>query len=505
MFVARRVSIFAMACIAASIAGCGGGWLARTDAVTSESARGAVSAIHSRTTPSGRLLTWVDADVASPSSWQQAAPYVDYAIVGQSTSDITLAQTIAAAGIGVVEYTNPNRQAQAGIPHFPDNEPGDYAVDCTGARIYKVGVGVPTPPPPVPTPTPLDLSVYLMDPHSANLASSWAGEVTGFAQSVGSSPTFVFEDQADSLAGLSRQPPCDYAQPDWTTAGDAMDEAMLASASGDGVQTQILYNGLDTGWNAPSPTYTPSAMGLNASTSGGMAENCYSKVPGATRVRPAPTPYPAHDDQWLSTENVEIAMAASGDLFVCNANSDATVDAGNRTELRKYVIASLLLTYDPAATVVDEQFRTKSGLSVFPESQMFAQSPIDPTPSQISDLLIGGVYARRYAACSIAGSPIGACVVVVNPSSSGAHPFPYPGQYDGTVHITGGGVLEPGSQVFLSASPPPAVQPESAIIAYVTSSMRTRSIVTGAPAVRRQGVRPSPHFRIGPSTLPSPR
>ena len=474
MYHARQAFAFALACVAASFVGCGGdGIPSGTSVPHASTAMGHAGAFVRRgAPPQGRLYSWVDADSADPPSWQQAAPYVDFAIVGQSGADIALAQTIAASGIGVVEYTNPNRQAQAGVPHFRHNLPGDYAYDCTGARIYKVGVGVPSPPPPVPTPTPRDLSLYLMDPHSTNLAASWAGEVTAFASAAQTTPAFVFEDQADSLDGMSKSPPCDYQQPDWTDAGNALDTAMLADAGVAGVTTQIVYNGLDTGWQAPSPDYTPSAIGLNPSTAGGMAENCYSKVPGATRVRPDPTPYPAHDDQWLSTENVQIAMAASGRLFVCNANSDGNVDAGQFTELRKYVIASLLLAYNPATTVLDEQFRAKSGLSVFPEVALLAQSPIDSQPSQISDLLVGGVYARRYADCSIAGVSIGGCVFVVNPSSTKAQPFPYAGEYSGTVHITGGSVLEPGSSVFLSSDPPPSVRPESAVIAYQPGSKR---------------------------------
>jgi hypothetical protein len=412
-----------------------------------------------------RLLTWIDADDSRPPSWTAAAPYVDMAIVGQAGKDIALAQTLRSAGIGVVEYSNPNRQAQAGIPHFPHNLPGDFARDCTGLRIYKLGIGVPTPPPPEPTPTPQDLSIYQMDPNSSNLAQSWAGEVTAFSGEVGAMPAYVFEDDADSLAGMSHNAPCDYQQPAWTAAANMLDTEMAAQAAVQGVQPAIVYNGLDTGPYPSSPTYTPSALDLNASAAGGMAENCYSKVPGWTRARPDPTPYPAHDMQWLSTENVEIAMTAAQRSFVCNANSDNDVDAAARTELRKYVIASILLTYDPQTTILDEQFKAKSGLSVFPESEFVVTDPIDPTPAQITDLEIGNVYARRYGACSVDGVSVGGCAIVVNPSSMRAYPFPYPGQYMQTLHLIGGGVLDPGSMVEVSNAGPPSVQAESAVIA----------------------------------------
>src|SRR4029077_14438481 len=103
-----------------------------------------------------RLITWINADRASPApDWAAVSSYVNYALVGQSDKDLPLAASIGAAGIGVVMYTNPNHQAQYGKPRFPDNLPGDYALQCDGTRIYRIGYGSPPPPPrPAPTPTP---------------------------------------------------------------------------------------------------------------------------------------------------------------------------------------------------------------------------------------------------------------------------------------------------------------------------------------------------------------
>src|SRR5690242_15544141 len=121
-----------------------------------------------------RLLTWINADHATPApDWATVRRYLDFALVGQGVRDLPLAESIATAGIGVVPYTNPNHQAQYGKPHFPDNLPQDYAYDCLGARIYKIGYGSPTPPP-GPPPTPTDYATYVMDPHSTHLAQSWA-------------------------------------------------------------------------------------------------------------------------------------------------------------------------------------------------------------------------------------------------------------------------------------------------------------------------------------------
>ena len=441
------------------------------------------SAIAHRADATMHLHTWIYADHAQPApDWQAVAQYLDYAMVGQSVPDKPLAAAIAAAGIDVVEYTNPNRQVQIGPPHFPNNLPSDYAHDCKGDRIYRVGYGVATPPP-GPAPTPTDHAMYLMDPHSVNVAASWAAEVTSFWQQAGIAPTFVFEDTADSVDSVKPRDPCNYAQPDWTNATNAMGQTMLSAAAAVGEDVAIVYNGLASPLH-PSPTHMPDAIGMNAASAGGMAENCYSRQPASTALDPDPAPYPEKDAQWLETEGVEIAMTAAQKIFVCNANSDHAQDADQRASLRLYVIASFLLTYDPNTSVLDEQFRPASGFPVFPESQIVALDPIGVPPLQIADLAIRGVFARQYGTCFVKGAPIGPCATVVNPSSTTAFPFPFAGGYAGTLRLVGGGVLDAGARVKLTTTLPSTMNPRSAVIAY------------GAPA-------PSPSPSSSPSPSPS--
>jgi hypothetical protein len=463
----RRALLLGAAAGAALAVGCGH-FGAVASAPNADRALLAGTHAHGFDTIPSHVHTWVYADHVQPAPvWSTVQPFLDYALVGQSIPDFQLASAIGAAGIGVVEYTNPNRQSQIGPPpHFPNNLPADYAHDCKGDRIYKIGYGS-SPPPPGPEPTPTDHAMYLMDPHSANLAVSWTGEVTNFAAQSGTVPVYVFEDSADSIDSTAPHAPCHYGQPDWTTATNSLGSSMLAGAAAVGVTTSIVYNGLGSPLH-PSPTHTPDAIGMNAVSAGGMAENCYSRQPASTNEDPDPEPWPEKDSQWLDTENVEIAMAAAQKMFVCNANSDQAVDAPQQAGLRLYVIASFLLTYDPNTSVLDELFRPASGFSVFPESEIVALDPLATPPSQITDLNVGGVYARQYGTCYLNGVLFGSCATVVNPSSTATNPFPYPGAYAGSLKLVGGGVLDAGARVKFLTSVPSVLGPRSAVIAFAT-------------------------------------
>src|ERR1700730_15051050 len=187
----RRALTLGATVIAALGVGCGhfGSIVGSPHPMEASSARKA----HSANTVPIHVHTWLNADHAQPApDWPSVAQYLDYAMVGQSIPDKPLAASIGAAGIGVVEYTNPKRQVPVGPPHFPNNLPSYYAWDCRGQRIYRIGYGA-SPPPPGPLPTPTDRALYLMDPHSTNLATSWATEVTTFWIQSGVTPVFVFE------------------------------------------------------------------------------------------------------------------------------------------------------------------------------------------------------------------------------------------------------------------------------------------------------------------------
>lgn len=458
---AHRIWLLGASCIAALAIGCGHFGSLSAPGIAQPAG---VSRARAFDSVPIHVHTWTYADRVAPApDWAGVQPYLDYAMVGQSNADLQLAGQIAAAGIGVVQYTNPNRQSQYGAPHFPDNLPSDYAHDCRKQRIYRTGYGQFTPPP-GPQPTPIDRATYLMDPHSAHLAASWAGEVTSFRAQSGVAPVLVFEDTADSIDNMSARP-CHFKAQEWTNATNQLDTTMTNTVFAAGQTVSIVYNGLGTPIH-PGPTRTPAAFGLNATVVGGMAEDCYSRQPASTPSEPDPEPMAAHDSQWLDTEYLEMTMAAAQKMFVCNAASDHQPDADKRGALRLYVIASFLMTYDPNTSVIDELFLPASGFPVFPESQIVALDPLTPPPTQISDLLIGGVYARQYASCYVKAMSIGPCAMVVNPSVTATYAFPYSDTYLGSLKLVGGGVLETRAEVKYLLQVPVVVGPRSAVIAY---------------------------------------
>src|SRR5689334_25337975 len=143
---ASRVCLFGAASLAALAIGCG--HVGSLSPSPGPAGFAAASRTRSHDTPMLHVHTWTYADRVAPApNWAAVQPDLDYAMVGQSNADLALAGQLAAAGIGVVEYTNPNRQAQYGAPHFPDNLPSDYAHDCRRRRIYRTGYGQATPPP----------------------------------------------------------------------------------------------------------------------------------------------------------------------------------------------------------------------------------------------------------------------------------------------------------------------------------------------------------------------
>src|SRR5450432_2433500 len=130
---AHRSSLFGAVSIAALLVGCGHlGSLAPSAGAVNPLG---VSRARAFGTIPIHVHTWTYADRVAPApDWAGVQPYLDYAMVGQSNADLQLAGQIAASGIGIVEYTNPNRQAQYGAPHFPNDLPSDYAHDCRKSR-----------------------------------------------------------------------------------------------------------------------------------------------------------------------------------------------------------------------------------------------------------------------------------------------------------------------------------------------------------------------------------
>ncbi|HET9341866.1 MAG TPA: hypothetical protein VFO25_02975 [Candidatus Eremiobacteraceae bacterium] len=374
------------------------------------------------------VLTWDnlgggDGIILNP--WSIATPWLTYASTTFGDS-----AAIAAAQIIPAIYTNPNRQGP-GDPMYTDDE-STFAHDCSGNRIQSLGVGV---------------GKFLMDPHSSHLAALWHDYARGgFGD--GAVFTYIFEDKADTINKTSATP-CNFDQTDWTNATNELDRVLGYT---------IIYNSLgDTAGQNGQPQIAPS-IALNASSAGGMSEDCYVTMNSQPYQRGL---------GWEVKEDTEIDMAAAGKYFVCDA-SDPSPAIQSDAE-RIYYLASALLTYDPNTTIFETCFKTAMRLHVLPETQLMPTAPLVAQPTSIDGLYqSGGGYGREYAHCYYAGVDLGACAAFVNPNKPGtkAVPFPWPSKYLHTLELTGGGVLDGGTATPTGAPPPATFGPTTAAIAF---------------------------------------
>ena len=381
-----------------------------------------------QSTNMNHVLTWLI--IGSPGGTTKVKPdqvvqWVDYTMTKQADSVIA-----HALGMKTIFYTDPNRVAKNDLMYT--NDETTFAHDCAGNRI-----------------TVLTKDKFLMDVHSHHLWSLWPWATTVMmGWGGGGIYDYVFEDTADSISSLKLSGiPCNFDQTDWTNNTGKLDSHLGYS---------IIYNGLS---HIPQGTSSPApAFGLNPTAFGGMAEDCYvGRTSSGYHYSP----------NWMGMENTEIGMQQTGKLFVCHG--DAYAQAATSKALRTYFYASVLLTYDPATTIVNTEFLTPSGVTVMPEAQLVPQSPLVPTPATIDGLIQpSGVYGREYATCSLAGTAIGACAVAVNPNkpTTKSLAFPWPTKYHHTLTMSGGGVYDGGTVGIAGPAPSADMAGGTAVIAF---------------------------------------
>ncbi|HEY1975357.1 MAG TPA: putative glycoside hydrolase [Candidatus Baltobacteraceae bacterium] len=346
-------------------------------------------------------------------AWSAAAPYLNWAQVNSQN-----ATAISAAGIKTQAYSDPNTTSNAGDNLFTSDE-STFAHDCSGNRISY----------------PYDnVTMYQMNVGSASMQTLFANSVA-HTQALGHFDA-VFEDNAGPLVGQNVLP-CNYSDAQWLQYGLALNQVSPAP---------VIFNGLSN-LNGHDVSLS---LGLlsSSNTMGGNFEHCYSD-----------TATPKMGGWlWQATENTEIDVAARNKLFECMLRN-ATA-ASSSTDARTYALASFLLTYNPATSILWEEFATPSGLHVEPESQLVLLEPKVAAPASVASLQqTGGTYGREYGQCFYAGKFVGPCAVVVNPDVASSHPFPYP-QYTHTLVLSGGGILD-GGTVSMTGGPPPVSLPAS--------------------------------------------
>lgn len=344
-----------------------------------------------------------------------AAPYLSWAEI-----DVKDANAISALGIKTIDYTDPNRVAQ-GDPLYLRDESA-YAHTCEGARIsrdYRAGV-----------------KQQLLDPASPRLQSAYRAYLRGQAGS-GHFDAFFYDD-ANNLYGMNGKP-CNFSEHAWLAA------TMRQIA---GLGFPIIYSNLD----APGMT----ALNADRNVLGGLLEECY------TRSSEPTAPYTS-GELWMEHENIELHMAHDRKLLFCYNND--TEQASGAEGPRLYTLASFLLTYDPATSVLWEYFQSPSGFHVLPESGFVALDPLRAAPHDIGELRrAGGAFGREYAACYLRGAPLGACAVAVNPDPSRTAPFPFAG-YRRSLRVEGGSIADGGQAQISAAALARSLAPLRAVIA----------------------------------------
>ncbi|HTU80827.1 MAG TPA: hypothetical protein VMF61_01780 [Candidatus Acidoferrales bacterium] len=356
---------------------------------------------------------------------QTAASYLSWAQVAPATANST-----SAAGIKTQLYADPNRtQANVGDPMYNSNE-STFAHDCNNNRVTDTYAG--------------NVTQYVMNIGGSAMQSLFSTYIAGITATAHFDA--VYEDDAGPLSEQIYTPfsamPCNYTDAAWLAAGQAIDQAS---------SVPVLFNGLEA---FDGQNVTLSIGLLNSSnTIGGNFEDCYS----------APSQPKSNGWVWQETEDTELQVNAQNKLFECQLR-DSTA-AASSTDARLYGLASFLLTYNPATSILWEEFATPSGLHVEPESQLVLLDPLVPSPAAVSGLAVsGGTYGRQYGQCYYAGSFVGPCAVVVNPDTT-SHVFPFP-QYNHTLVLSGGGILDGGTVSTTGPPPPTSLAPSEAAIVF---------------------------------------
>jgi hypothetical protein len=117
--------------------------------------------------------------------------------------------------------------------------------------------------------------------------------------------------------------------------------------------------------------------------------------------------------RWTNMSNALLAAYGYGSRAVC-MNVAAATPAN-----RMYVLASWWMTYDEVRSIMVPYALAPDGFSVLPEFDIVPRQPRATATSSIAALRApGGAYVREFAACYQAGSAIGPCAAVVNPSAA---------------------------------------------------------------------------------------
>lgn len=186
-------------------------------------------------------------------------------------------------------------------------------------------------------------------------------------------------------------------------AYEAGEIAMLSAAV-----KPVIVNGGGSYSEAPGPAYGGAFVDL-PNVLGQMSEGCYDNDGGYL--------FTDVGDKFSRQLDGLIAVQAHRKLAICLPTGDMGPAA------RLYAYASWLLSYDPHYSVYQMAAGLSDGYAVWPETTIVPTQPRF-TASKGAQLVRGGAYVREFAACAIAGAPIGPCATVVNPSHGSSAAVP---------------------------------------------------------------------------------
>lgn len=388
--------------------------------------------------PQPHVLTSINSADVPNISPERAAAYLDFAHTNSGPHSTT---GYANAGIKVIPYTNINH-------YIPSEHSGtnltltmaEVARTCDGRYVQWVKPDHPT--------------TYLTDLRLPSTLAAWERWYTSFVEARGQA-WGIFEDTADNpFTYASPAPPCDAAHDapvtpaEWGTAAKAIEGKMQAFTG-----KPVIFNGLAPGYGRRMP-YSNDL--LDGPVAGGEAEACA----------------PNDATKWLNQLTIEIHAVRRHKYFLCHGNDASDGSTPQAIAYRMYHFASMMLDFDLTRTIYESYFGVgPSNLRVQPESEVVPTDPVRVFVSSTADLLrAGGAYARRYRTryrtCYVAGSKLGECVVVVNPTNA-AVPFPFPlAHYRHTLLLEGSGILDGGTVTALGPAPAASVAPFSGEIAF---------------------------------------
>jgi Concanavalin A-like lectin/glucanases superfamily len=332
-------------------------------------------------------------------------PWITWAMTDQLHAAL-----LRSAGLKVTAYTLfwRNHTTDNPILGYTDLAPGGAhaaaeAADCNGNALYDSSYG----------------GGYASDARTSAALGHAQLVVNNRISQFGSNYDAIFADDTGSFTGMT--PPCNYNEQAYDAAVNAVHTAL-------GVPLWVNALG------AKSPQYAPS-LTTPSNVVGGMCELCYGMdIFGSDTLDTA--------KNWINVENTEIATIANHKLFwdYARVSGDPSTEIG----LRTYIYASLLLSFDPAYVMFQENFRTPSGFPVMPEAGLVVQNPLT-TASDVSGYLApGGAYFREFGGCYYRGAFVNKCAVVINPSTTATVPVPST-SYFHSMALSGSDVLDGGT------------------------------------------------------------